>query len=56
MIESLKLNSYDFLLLSINDNASNMHCAIDLSDYLTEINCTIQTLECEQVNSSKYRT
>ena len=45
MIQSLKLNSNDFLLYSINDNAANMHCAIDISDYLTEINCAIHTLE-----------
>ena len=45
MIESLKLNSNDFLLYSINEDAANMHCAIDLSDYLTNINCVIHTLE-----------
>ena len=45
VIESLKLNFNDFLLYSINDNAANMHCAIDISDYWTEINCAIHTLE-----------
>ena len=45
MIGSLKLNSNDFLLYSMNDNAANMHCAIDLSDYLTKIICPVHTLK-----------
>ena len=45
MIESLKLNSSDFVLLSVNDNASNMHLAIELSEHLIETNCSIHTLE-----------
>ena len=45
MIESLHLNSSEFLLFSVNDNAANMHAAIDQSEYLRELNCSIHTLE-----------
>ena len=45
MIESLGLDSLELSRFSINDNAANMKCAIQQSQYLTEYNCDIHTLE-----------
>ena len=45
MIEELKLDRSDFLLVSVNDNAANMKLGLQLSRYLEEYNCDIHTLE-----------
>ena len=45
MIEQLGLDNPRLHLFSINDNASNMKLAIKSSQYLTEYNCDIHTLE-----------
>ena len=45
MIESLGLQGGNRKLWSVNDNAANMKVAIRESQYLTEYNCTIHSLQ-----------
>ena len=45
MIESLGLHEGKRKLWSVNDNAGNMKVAIRESEYLTEYNCTIHTIQ-----------
>lgn len=45
MVRSLGLHQGKIKLYSVNDNASNMKVAIRESEYLTEYNCTIHTIQ-----------
>ena len=53
MIESLGLQGGNRKLWSVNDNARNMKVGIKESQYLTEYNCTIHTLQLAVNDSFK---